>query len=52
MKKNNNNSGWCIIIYGFSGAGKSTFSKKIKNEIESLLGKTVILDGDEVRGFF
>ena len=28
MKKNNINSGWCIIIYGFSGAGKTTTSKK------------------------
>ena len=52
MKKKNINSGWCIIIYGFSGAGKTTTSKNIKNKIESLLGKTIILDGDEVRGFF
>ncbi len=52
MKKNNINSGWCIIIYGFSGSGKTTTSKKIKNKIESLLGKTIILDGDNVRGFF
>ena len=52
MKKNNNNSGWCIIIYGFSGSGKTQISKKIKNKIESLLGKTIIFDGDEIRDFF
>ena len=52
MKKNNNNSGWCIIIYGFSGSGKTQISKEIKNKIESLLGKTIIFDGDEVRDFF
>ena len=52
MKKNNNNFGWCIIIYGFSGSGKTQISKKIKNKIERLLGETIIFDGDEVRDFF
>ena len=52
MKKKNKNSGWCIIIYGFSGAGKSEISKKIKNNIEKIIGKTIIFDGDEIRTFF
>ena len=52
MKKKNKKAGWCIIIYGFSGAGKTTISQKIKNNVEKLIGKTVLIDGDELRNFF
>ncbi|MBD1140966.1 adenylyl-sulfate kinase [Pelagibacterales bacterium SAG-MED39] len=52
MKKKNKNSGWCIIIYGYAGAGKSEISMKIKKDLEKMIGKTIVLDGDEVRSFF
>ena len=52
MKKKNSKYGWCIIIYGFSGAGKTDISKKIKKKIERLIGKTILLDGDYLRNFF
>ncbi|MDB9751288.1 adenylyl-sulfate kinase [Candidatus Pelagibacter ubique] len=52
MKKKNKNSGWCIIIYGFSGAGKSAVSKQLNKKIEKIIGRTIIFDGDEVRAFF
>ena len=41
--------GKCIIIFGLSGSGKSTISKLIHKDIEKKIGKTVILDGNEVR---
>lgn len=40
---------YCITINGYAGAGKSTIAKKIHPEIEKIIGKTVILDGDNVR---
>ena len=52
MKKKTKKFGWCIIIYGFSGVGKSTISKKIKKNVEKKIGKTIILDGDGLRNFF
>ena len=52
MKKKIKKFGWCIIVYGFSGAGKTEISKKIKNEIEKKIGKTILLDGDNLRNFF
>ncbi len=52
MKKKNLKHGWCIIIYGFSGAGKTDISIKIEKKIEKLLGKTILLDGDYLRNFF
>ena len=52
MKKKNQKYGWCIIIYGFSGSGKSTISKKIKKDIEKILGTTILLDGDHLRKVF
>ena len=44
--------GKCIIIFGLSGSGKSTISKLIHKDIEKKIGKTVILDGNEVRDLF
>ena len=52
MLKKNSKSGWCIIVYGYSGAGKTVISKKIKSKIEKNIGKCVLFDGDEVRSFF
>ena len=52
MKKKNLKRGWCIIVYGFSGAGKTEISKKIIKKIEKSLGKTILLDGDYLRNFF
>ena len=52
MKKKNSKYGWCIVIYGFSGAGKTHISKKIKRKIENIIGKTILLDGDYLRNFF
>ena len=39
MKKVKKNLGWCIIIYGFSGAGKSEISKKLKIKLKRKLAK-------------
>ena len=42
----------CIIVFGLSGAGKSTLSKLIFNKVQKKIGKTVLLDGNEIREFF
>ena len=52
MKKKNSKYGWCIVIYGFSGAGKIHISKKIKRKIENIIGTTILLDGINLRIFF
>tara|TARA_Y100000591_G_scaffold331974_1_gene367647 strand:+ start:72 stop:611 length:540 start_codon:yes stop_codon:yes gene_type:complete len=52
MKKKNKKYGWCIIIYGFSGSGKSGISRKIKKDIEKMIGTSILLDGDDLRTFF
>ena len=44
--------GICFIIEGFSGSGKTTLSKLIHKKIEKKYGKTVIIDGDNLRSFF
>jgi|TARA_B110000438_G_C15445945_1_gene492496 cytidine diphosphoramidate kinase len=46
------NKGKCIIIFGLSGAGKSSISKLIHKQIEKKIGKTVLLDGNEIRDLF
>ncbi len=50
MKKKNKAK--CIIIFGLSGAGKSSISKLIHKKVEKKIGKTVLLDGNEVRELF
>ena len=50
MKKIKNH-GWCIIIEGLSGSGKTSISKQILPKIKKRCGKTILLDGDEVREF-
>ena len=39
-------------VTGLQGSGKTTISKKIKNEIEKLYGKTLFFDGDILRNIF
>jgi adenylylsulfate kinase len=39
-------------VTGLQGSGKTTISKRIKNEIEKLYGKTLFFDGDLLRNFF
>lgn len=51
MKKTKN-VGWVFIIEGFAGSGKSSLSKKILNPINKKIGKTILIDGDDLRNFF
>jgi len=44
--------GICFIIEGFSGSGKTSLSQLIHKKIEKKYGKTVIIDGDNLRLFF
>ena len=39
-------------ITGLQGSGKTTISKKLKNKIEQLYGKTLFCDGDILRNIF
>ena len=41
--------GICITINGYAGAGKSTIAKKIHNIVQEKIGRTVLLDGDNIR---
>lgn len=49
--KKNKKYGWCIIIEGLSGAGKTSISTRLQPRIQKKIGKTILLDGDEVRVF-
>jgi len=51
-KKKIKNYGWCFIIEGFAGSGKTSLSREIQKNIEKKFGKTIILDGDHLRKFF
>ncbi len=50
--KINKKKGIIFWIEGFSGTGKSTLSKLIKNRISKIYGPTIILSGDVFRNFF
>ncbi len=54
MKKKFNleKEGILFWVTGLQGSGKTTISKKIKNEIEKLYGKTLFFDGDILRNIF
>ena len=39
-------------VTGLQGSGKTTISKKLKNKIEKLYGKTLLCDGDLLRDIF
>ena len=49
MKKNN---GYIFWITGLSGAGKTSLAKLIKKKIEFDYGKTILLNGDDLREIF
>jgi adenylylsulfate kinase-like enzyme len=49
--KKNKNHGWCIIIEGLSGSGKTSISKQILPHVQKKAGKTILFDGDDVREF-
>ena len=42
----------CIIIFGLSGSGKSSISKIIYQDLEKKIGKTILIDGDNLRMLF
>lgn len=48
MKK----EGIVFWIEGYSGSGKTTISKKIKKYIEQKCGKTILINGDDIRKIF
>ena len=52
MKIKNKNKGILIWITGLSGAGKTSLAKGIKNKIAKSYGKTIILNGDDLRKIF
>ena len=51
MKKNNK-KGILFWITGLSGAGKTTISKQIYKKIKNEYGKTIIINGDDIRKIF
>lgn len=52
MKKIKKNRGILFWITGLSGAGKTTISKKIYKQINKEFGKTIIINGDDIRKIF
>lgn len=50
--KNINVSHGVIWITGYSGAGKTTVSRKVESELKKLNYKTIYLDGDDLRSIF
>jgi len=49
LKKKNKNKGILFWITGLSGSGKTTLAKKIYPHIKKKYGKTLHLDGDNLR---
>tara|TARA_B100000161_G_C33538277_1_gene409429 strand:+ start:527 stop:1045 length:519 start_codon:yes stop_codon:yes gene_type:complete len=52
MKKKNKKKGILFWITGLSGAGKTSISKKIYQQIVNTYGKTIIINGDDLRKIF
>ena len=48
----NNKKKILFWITGLSGSGKSTIGKLIKNDIENKYGKTLLINGDDLRQIF
>ena len=51
IKKRDKKKGWCYAIEGFSGSGKTSIAKNILKDVEKLFGKTVRLEGNNLRSF-
>lgn len=43
---------YLIWVTGLSGSGKTTIGNLIKDDIEKLIGKTIIIHGDDLRKLF
>ncbi len=52
MKKKNKKKGILFWITGLSGAGKTSISKKIYKKIIYTYGKTILINGDDIRRIF
>jgi cytidine diphosphoramidate kinase len=52
MKKKNKNKGFLIWITGLSGSGKTSLANAIKPSIQKNYGKTLVINGDDLRKFF
>ena len=55
MKKKiklNKKKGIVFWVTGLSGVGKTTISEKLLNKIEKKFGKTVLINGDDLREIF
>ncbi len=52
MKKNKKKRGILFWITGLSGAGKTSISKKIHKKIIDKYGKTIFINGDDIRKIF
>lgn len=50
--KINKKKGILFWVTGISGSGKTTISKKIFYDIKKEYGKTILLNGDDLRSFF
>ena len=52
MKYYKKNKGVLIWLTGLSGSGKSTIAKKIHPHFVKIFGKTIIINGDDLRKIF
>ena len=52
MKKKDKKKGILFWITGLSGAGKTSISKKIYKKIIYTYGKTILINGDDIRRIF
>ena len=52
IKKFKKNKGVLIWLTGLSGSGKSTIAKKIHPYFSKIFGKTIIINGDDLRRIF
>ena len=50
--KLNKKKGILFFIQGLSGSGKTSISKKIKNQIIKNYGPTILISGDNLRKIF
>lgn len=48
----NNNKGILLWITGLSGSGKTSLGKILKNKFQKKYGKTILINGDDIRRIF